>query len=91
MALSPATEPLPSLAQQKTYIIENSRLLERGIKINILSLVQTWVYDEDSPPQTTIVNCRDGVNINLDKIPQDLVTNIFNIVKSQVASLNVPV
>ena len=86
----PAT--LPSLAQQKTYIIEQCRLLDRGAKLAILSLVMTEIADSESPSSSTATEGRDGVYINLDSISNtDLVANIYNIVHAHHMSLNSPV
>jgi hypothetical protein len=80
---------LPNLNKQKKFIIENSHILNKEIKMSILSIVMMEIGDTVIYPSMGIK----GLNINLDDIEiinPDIITHIFNIVKNRLDTLSRP-
>ena len=80
---------LPNLNKQKKFIIENSHILNKEIKMSILSIVMMEIGDTVIYPSMGIK----GLNINLDDIENinpDIITHIFNIVKNRLETLSRP-
>ena len=79
----------PNLNRQKTFIIENSNILNREIKIAILSIIMMEIG-----PSVIMDSVRSkGLNINLDAIGEinpDILNHIYNIVKTRIDTLNQP-
>jgi len=94
-------EPAPSVNRQKTFIVENSEILDRETKKAILRLVMmeigktTNIVGDDGETSVVSVvleNQTTGeVSVNLDLIDNsDLVLHIYNIVSNRRALLNEP-
>jgi|UniRef100_A0A6C0I018 hypothetical protein len=81
---------LPTLHRQKKFIIENAHILNKEIKISILSIVMMEIgKDVISSGMGT-----KGVNINLDAIEEinaEIITHIYNIIKMRLTTLSKPV
>jgi len=80
---------LPNLNKQKKFIIENSHILNKEIKMSILSIVMMEIGDTVIYPSMGIK----GININLDDIENinsDIITHIYNIVKNRLDILSRP-
>ena len=83
------TELVCNLNRQKDFIIENSNILNREIKIVILSIVMM----EIGPSVIMNTNGSKGLNINLDSIGNinpEILNHIYNIVKIRINTLNQP-
>jgi hypothetical protein len=82
---------MPNLNNQKKFIIENAYILNKEIKINILSIIM-----ETEDIQNSIISENvgmHGVNINLDiieSINPALITHIYNIIKNRLDFLSKP-
>jgi hypothetical protein len=81
---------LPTLHRQKKFIIENAHILNKEVKISILSIVMMEIGKEviSSGMGTK------GVNINLDAIEEinaEIITHIYNIIKMRLNALSRPV
>lgn len=80
---------LPSMHRQKKFVIENSHILNRDIKMSILSIVIMEIGKDVISPSIGIK----GLNINLDtieKINPEIITHIYNIVKMRLYTLSKP-
>lgn len=77
-----------SLDGQCSYIIDNSYLLDKTAKLNILRII---MLDTDSSTSIMEKAGTKEISINLDKCKQEVIQHIFNIVKSRVDILNMPV
>jgi len=81
---------LPTLHRQKKFIIENAHILNKEIKISILSIVMMEIGQNVISPGIGIK----GVNINLDMIEEinhEIITHIYNIVQMRLNALSKPV
>jgi hypothetical protein len=80
------THNIPSVSRQKSFIIENSYILNKHNKHTIINIVLTDIGKE------SIIETSDiEVNINLDiveKINSKTLLQIYNIVKSRLDFLN---
>ena len=77
--------------RQKTFIIENSNILNKEIKIAILSIIMMEIGP--SVIMDSIQKESKGLNINLDAIGEinpDILNHIYNIVKTRIDTLNQP-
>ena len=87
------SEIIRNLNKQKQFIIENSNILNREIKIAILSIIMM-----ENGPSVIMENTKSGentkgININLDSIGEinpEILNHIFNIVKTRIDTLNQP-
>jgi len=80
-----------SLNKQIKYIIENSHILNRDIKITIFSIVMMELENNKNIVSENVGSL--GININLDlieKIKPEVITHIYNIVKNRVNVLSKP-
>lgn len=80
---------LPSMHRQKKFVIENSHILNKDIKMSILSIVIMEIGKDVISPSIGIK----GLNINLDaieKINPEIITHIYNIVKMRLYTLSKP-
>ena len=85
--------PPPSLARQKTYIVENGDILNLATRKSILRIVLMDIGKSAADEQFVIIKNQASadVSLNLDKIDNpDVVLHIFNIVSNRRASLNEP-
>lgn len=85
------TLPIISLNKQIKYIIENSHILNRDIKITIFSIVMMELENNKNIVSENVGS--PGININLDmieKIKPEVITHIYNIVKNRVNVLSKP-
>lgn len=83
---------IPNLNNQKKFIIENAYILNRDIKINILSIIIIETEDVQNSIISENVGMH-GVNINLDiieSINPSLITHIYNIIKNRLEFLSKP-
>jgi hypothetical protein len=84
---------LPSMSKQKKFIIENSHILNKTIRINIFSIVMMELEDhKDIIISENMGNV--GININLDIIEElkpNVITHIYNIIKNRLDTLSKPV
>jgi hypothetical protein len=81
---------LPNINKQKKFIVENSHILNKEIKLSILSIVMMEIGEMVISPSMGIR----GLNINLDKIEKinsELITHIYNIVKNRLNVLSKPI
>lgn len=81
---------LPNINKQKKFIIENSHILNKEIKLSILSIVMMEIGESVIYPSMGIK----GLNINLDKIEtinSEIITHIYNIVKNRLSVLSKPI
>jgi hypothetical protein len=81
---------LPNVNKQKKFIIENSHILNKEIKLSILSIVMMEIGESVIYPSRGIK----GLNINLDeieKINSEIITHIYNIVKNRLNILSKPI
>lgn len=81
---------LPTLYKQKKFIIENAHILNKEIKISILSIV---IMEIGKEVISHGIGTK-GVNINLDTIQEinpEIITHIYNIVKMRLNTLSKPV
>lgn len=79
---------VPSISRQKTFIVENTPILNRETKVSILSLVMMEVG-----PSVVMESSKDEVNINLDVLAtlnEDVLTHIYNIMRARLEVLNQP-
>ena len=90
-------QKIPNLNRQKTFIIENSNILNREIKIAILSIIMMEIGPSVIMDSVTtgVSKSKDskGININLDAIGElnpDILNHIYNIVKTRIDTLNQP-
>jgi hypothetical protein len=86
---------LPSIGRQKTFIVENASILDRGTKIAILSIVMMELGDIVTSKKVVAETKRVGgeVDINLDvaaEVNPEIVTHIYNIVRARRDTLNQP-
>ena len=80
-----------NLKKQKKFIIENSNILNRDIKITIFSIVMMETDVNKDIISENIGN--QGININLDEIElikPEIITHIYNIVKNRLNILSKP-
>lgn len=87
MALAPAA--LPSMSQQKAFIIDSIAMFSRELKVAIMSLVRMEVGDAPLTDSTS----EHAVYVNLDLVEAsnpDIVTQIYNMVKARVNALSMP-
>ena len=80
-----------NLKKQKKFIIENSNILNRDIKITIFSIVMMETDGNKDIISENIGN--QGININLDEIElikPEIITHIYNIVKNRLNILSKP-
>ena len=80
-----------NLKKQKKFIIENSNILNRDIKITIFSIVMMETDINKDIISENIGN--QGININLDEIElikPEIITHIYNIVKNRLNILSKP-
>ena len=85
-------QKLPNLNRQKTFIIENSNILNREIKIAILSIIMMEIGSSVIMDSVKSKESK-GLNINLDAIAEinpDILNHIYNIVKTRIDTLNQP-
>jgi hypothetical protein len=81
---------LPNINRQKKFIVENSHILNKEIKLSILSIVMMEIGEIVISPSMGIK----GLNINLDKIEKinsEIITHIYNIVKNRLSVLSKPI
>lgn len=81
---------LPNINKQKKFIVENSHILNKEIKLSILSIVMMEIGEIVISPSIGIK----GLNINLDKIEKinsEIITHIYNIVKNRLNVLSKPI
>jgi len=81
---------LPNKNKQKAFIIENAHILNKDIKMSILSIVMMEI---GSSVISSSIGIK-GLNINLDsieKINPEIITHIYNIVKNRLDTLSKPV
>jgi hypothetical protein len=81
---------LPNINKQKKFIVENSHILNKEIKLSILSIVMMEIGEMVISPSMGIR----GLNINLDKIEKinsEIITHIYNIVKNRLNVLSKPI
>jgi hypothetical protein len=84
-------EIFPNLKKQKKFIIENSSILNKDIKITIFSIVMMETDINKDIISENIGN--QGININLDAIElikPEIITHIYNIVKNRLDILSKP-
>ena len=89
---------LPSIDQQKTFIIQNSGILNRDTQLIILSLVMMEVGATVSTPTgvRNIIMATGGgreVDIDLDAIAEangEVLSHIYNIVHTRREALSIP-
>jgi len=80
---------VPSISRQKTFIVENTSILNRETKVSILSLVMMEV----GVAVVMESNSKNEVNINLDALAmmnEDVLTHIYNIMRARLEVLNQP-
>ena len=80
----------PSINQQKSFIIENSNILSREIKLTILALVTMEIEAEGVVRETGGAK---EVDIDLDAVEAanpEVITHIYNIVLSRREALSHP-
>lgn len=80
---------VPSISRQKTFIVENTSILNRETKVSILSLVMMEV----GSAVVMESNSKNEVNINLDALAslnEDVLTHIYNIMRARLEVLNQP-
>ena len=85
-------QKMPNLNSQKTFIIENSNILNREIKIAILSIIMMEIGPSVIMDSVKSKESK-GININLDAIGElnpDILIHIYNIVKTRIDTLNQP-
>jgi hypothetical protein len=84
------TEPrVPSLSQQKTFIVENTGILNHETKIAILSIVMM----EIGPAVVMETGGAKDVDINLDSVAsinEEVINHIYNIVCARREALSHP-
>ena len=83
---------IPTLNNQKKFIIENAYILNKEMKINILSIIIIEIEDMQNSIISENVGMH-GVNINLDSIElinPTLITHIYNIIKNRLDVLSKP-
>jgi hypothetical protein len=88
-----ASAPPPSLARQKTYIVENGDILNLATRKSILRIVLMDIGNSAADEQCVIIKNQASadVSLNLDNIDNpDVILHIFNIVSNRRASLNEP-
>jgi hypothetical protein len=81
---------LPNINKQKKFIVENSHILNKEIKLSILSIVMMEIGESVIYPSMGIK----GLNINLDKIEKinsEIITHLYNIVKNRLHVLSKPI
>ena len=77
---------LPSISRQKTFIIDNSHILNTKSKLDILRISML-----DNPNMIMEKSGSKEVSINLDGCSLDTILHIYNIVKKRLDLLNKPV
>lgn len=78
-----------SISRKKNFIVENSNILNKDIKLTILSLVMMEV----GPSVIMETNTKKEVDINLDILETkniEVLNHIYNIVKKRLDILNQP-
>jgi len=81
----------PTLKKQKKFIIENSSILNRDIKMTIFSIVMMETDNNKNIVSENMGN--QGININLDAIETikpEIKTHKYNIVKNRLDILSKP-
>ena len=89
MSMPPPPPPpssTPSLARQKTFIVENSTILSKQNEQDILNIVRIHSPDLIKTKKTV-----KGSSINLDRCQSETITAIYHIVKARRESLDKPV
>ena len=82
-----------NLNKQKIFIIENSNILNKEIKIAILSIIMMEIGPSVIMENTKSSETTKGININLDSIGDinpEILNHIYNIVKTRIDTLNQP-
>jgi hypothetical protein len=78
---------VPSMARQKTFIVENGALLDFETKKSILSIVMMEVGDGVLLENETTRE----LSVNLDQIDNaEVILHVYNIVRNRRESLNRP-
>lgn len=76
---------IPSVSRQKTFIIDNSHILNKKSKLDILRIAIL-----DNPESILEKSGSKEVSINLDTCTKDTILHMYNIVKKRLDILNEP-
>jgi len=74
----------------KKYITEYGQYMNRSTKIRILNLIMYYIEDNDLSKSDIIIKSGNGLNIDLDKLDDELLTQIYNIINRRMEILNTP-
>lgn len=87
--MDPGRTPLPSVSRQKSYIIDQSGILDRKTKLAILSLVMMEI-GQAAVRETGVAR---DVDVDLDVVcetNEEVLGHIYNIMRARLASLSLP-
>jgi len=74
----------------KKYIMEYGHYMNKATKINILNLIMYYIEDNDLNKSDIIINSINGLNIDLDKLEEEVLIQIYNIIFRRMEILNNP-
>ena len=78
-----------NISQQKKYILENAQYLNKTVRLNLLSTVLMHLDEIEEIDKSKIVNSGSGgVHINLDKLDDIVLQQLYSIVFNRMSILN---
>jgi hypothetical protein len=83
-----STQALPS--PEKKYIMEHGHYMNKSTKVRILNLVMYHIEDNDLDKSEIIIKSINGLNIDLDKLDEGVLTQMCNIIYRRMEVLNTP-
>jgi hypothetical protein len=90
----PRDNNVPSLSRQKSFIIENTEILDRDTKLTILRLIMLEIGPSALGSARAVIlehGATREISINLDNVDnEEVILQIYNIVSIRRASLNEP-
>ena len=74
----------------KKYIMEYGHYMNKATKIRILNLIMYYIEDNDLDKSEIIIKSVNGLNIDLDKLEDEALTQIYNIIFRRMEIVNTP-
>lgn len=83
-------ETQPQQSPIKKYIMEYGHYMNKATKIRILNLIMYHIEDNDLDKSEIIIKSVNGLNIDLDKLEDGVLTQIYNIIFRRMEIVNTP-
>jgi len=96
----PLIEGHTDIKLQKKYMIENIIYMNKEVKMNILNMVVMDIDDSAGTKENALKNAfaknilkqgKNGLNINLDKLPEYVIQQMYDIICYRIEILNTPI